>query len=377
MTSTILHLSASDISHDSRILKAINVGENCNFIVNYVGLADRSAENFVSSSESRILVNPNIRNYSLIPILIQRFVILVQFYVICLKTILKVNPTIIHCHDVLPLPAVILSKLFRQFKVIYDAHELESNKNYQSRLGGKLIFVLERILLPYCNHLITVSPSIKLWYRNELYDGPITVILNSPVIQAKVQNGAKYTLRDILEIPPSQKIFIYVGMLIKGRGIDLILQAFQKANLDASIVFLGDGELKSDILNASKKNTNIYWLPPVPHQEVVELISSADIGVCLIENVSLSDYFSLPNKLFEMTFAGLRVIASNFPDIRDYLDKTGLGTLTNLEINETVAAFIAEAKNSSDFGKSNDALMNYSWQNQSSKLAEIYRNLRN
>ena len=49
--SIILHLSASDISRDSRILKAINVGENCNFIVNYVGLADRSAENFVSSSD--------------------------------------------------------------------------------------------------------------------------------------------------------------------------------------------------------------------------------------------------------------------------------------------------------------------------------------
>ena len=49
------------------------------------------------------------------------------------------------------------------------------------------------------------------------------------------------------------------------------------------------------------------------------------MGFCLIENVSLSDYYSLPNKLFEYVNAGLYVISCDFPEIKSKLYKHKLG----------------------------------------------------
>ena len=43
--------------------------------------------------------------------------------------IIKIKPNIIHCHDVNPLPVVSFLSLFINFKIIYDAHELRSNRN--------------------------------------------------------------------------------------------------------------------------------------------------------------------------------------------------------------------------------------------------------
>jgi glycosyltransferase involved in cell wall biosynthesis len=47
--------------------------------------------------------------------------------------------------------------------------------------------------------------------------------------------------------------------------------------------------------------------------------------LCLIENVSLSDWYCLPNKLFEYAFSGIPVIASNFPEMTRVIHKHGLG----------------------------------------------------
>ena len=40
---------------------------------------------------------------------------------------------VIHCHDTLVLPIGYLLKKIKKSKLIYDAHELESNKKGQSK----------------------------------------------------------------------------------------------------------------------------------------------------------------------------------------------------------------------------------------------------
>ena len=83
-------------------------------------------------------------------------------------------------------------------------------------------------------------------------------------------------------------------------------------------------------ISEKKKNSNIHLHKKVPHNQVVNLIKSADVGICIIENVSLSDYYCLPNKLFEYSFAGLRVIGSDFPEISNYILSNKLGEVCKI-----------------------------------------------
>ena len=56
--------------------------------------------------------------------------------------------------------------------------------------------------------------------------------------------------------------------------------------------------------------------------------------MCLIQNVSLSDYYCLPNKLFEYCFAEIPVLASNFPDISQTVEKYDLSSDLPEKVNK-------------------------------------------
>jgi len=47
--------------------------------------------------------------------------------------------------------------------------------------------------------------------------------------------------------------------------------------------------------------------------------ASVDIGVSLIENLSTSYYYALPNKLFEYIMADVPVVVSNLPQMKKLL----------------------------------------------------------
>ena len=87
-------------------------------------------------------------------------------------------------------------------------------------------------------------------------------------------------------------------------------------------------------MSYSANYKNIHFHPLVPHHEVVNLIKSSDVGICFIENVSLSDYFCLPNKLFEYLFAGLNILGSNIPEIVKFITTNKVGTVCDLNPND-------------------------------------------
>lgn len=285
---------------------------------------------------------------------------------------LKLKPHLVHCHDTMVLPAGNLIKKFTKAKLVYDAHELESDKAGQNKILSKSTLFIEKRCWSNIDHFITVGDSIIKWYNSNLGKIPSTLILNSPYI-LKGHTVTNRYFHNHYNIPQDSLVFVYLGIVADGRGIDLIIEAFKDNFIKSHVVFVGYGKLVELIKRESDINNNIHYHPPVSHDKVVSLVTNADVGLCLIENVSLSDYYCLPNKLFEYTFAGLPILASDFPDITEYVEKYNLGETCSID-SESIKEAIAKIE-LYPLKRIDTDLSEIAWEKQAERLKALYFNL--
>jgi glycosyltransferase involved in cell wall biosynthesis len=149
------------------------------------------------------------------------------------------------------------------------------------------------------------------------------------------------------------------------------LDAFANGSSKAHVVFIGHGTLESRVIEFSARHANIHLHAAVPHDEVVSLVASADYGLCLVENVSLSDYYCLPNKLFEYCFARLPVLASNFPEIGGLVAKFRLGVCCDPDPASVRQALHEIVANRPSFPV--EDISSLSWDAQAQRLVDVYQ----
>ena len=370
----ILHITHTDVRFDSRIQKEVCALSEAGHEVYALGVVMKETGPLTeTNSRSKILqISLVSRGFTFLPRALMHTFALCELVMKMLLNAVKLKPDVIHCHDVFVLPLGVLIKLITRAKLIYDAHELESDRNGLSKFERFLTRHVERILWRFVDALIVVSPSVQAWYLNNFGPKHSLVVLNSPLISKNASRQHDY-LREKFSIPQEQKIFIYVGVLASGRGIDIITQAFTHPKITSHLVFLGYGEMAEELMRLGNDHINIHVHDPVPHGDVVSIVQSADFGLCMIENVSLSDYFCLPNKLFEYCFAGVPVLASDFPDISAVLSKYGIGECCSLEL-EAFREKVHLLSKSDKIFKFTD-LTPMSWQAQKCKLVGLYQEL--
>lgn len=373
----VLHLSPTDIRYDSRILKelkSIEQLENYNLLA--YGINDNEGHQYEIDPISYI---QSFHFFTKKLYLLPRFLRLILFLLEAILRLpipaIRYRPHIIHCHDTLFLPIALLIKLFCNSILIYDAHELESNKGGQGKFLSKSTLLIEKLSWKRIDLLISVSPSIINWYQNNLGSKENLLILNSPQLESvnEVCVSNNY-LRERYNIPEYCKIFIYVGIIADGRGIDLCLNVFQSSEINSHIVFLGYGKDVKKVQEASLNFDNIHFHPSVKHDEVLGIAKSADIGLVMIEEASLSDYYCLPNKLFEFAFSNLYILASDFPDMKKIIKEYDLGTCSSLNFKEFKQKISEiEAQKLYPSTKSLDSL---NWEFQSKKIVDYYNNIK-
>lgn len=380
----IVHLTHTDIRYDNRILKELEcLATVKDYEISAIGINqdEGAAMNDTASISNKLrILDLKAKKIKFLPRVLRHLLVFIELFFKTIFQLKHIKPEVIHCHDTLVLPIGLVYKITgKDIKLIYDAHELESDKNGQNKIMSYGTLLIEKISWSKIDFLITVSPSIGKWYESKFSKKPTEIILNAPKIselnfvpELSSNSGSKY-FHEIYSLHHDTKIFIYLGALVPGRYIEQLLRIFSCSNRRSVIVFIGYGELKELIFEHSQKCVNIKLHPAVPHDKVVETIKSADIGLCLIENVSLSDYYSLPNKLFEYTFAKKRILASNFPDIKNLVEKYDLGKCCDLDYDS-----IKQAIESLELDESSEIktdLYELSWENQHQKLLNIYHTL--
>jgi glycosyltransferase involved in cell wall biosynthesis len=80
-----------------------------------------------------------------------------------------------------------------------------------------------------------------------------------------------------------------------------------------------------------KLTNQVYFLDKLTQEDLPKVTASVDIGVSLIENLSTSYYYALPNKLFEYIMAEIPVIVSNLPQMKEVVEKYDVGFAIDIE----------------------------------------------
>ncbi len=385
MTKTLLHISHTDIRTDSRILKEVSTLEtlkNCVTISFGVTSYERLTQKSERTNNNFKLINLLLKPSLGMPRIFRTFFALLSILELNIRFTyygIKIKPKVVHCHDAIVLPAGLLIKKFSACNLIYDAHELESDVNEQTAIFSKYILKVEKVCWPKVDLFVTVSDSIRQWYLHQHGEKKSIVVLNSPEIRSNTIFESQKTLKErgylrkAFNIPKSEPIFLYTGFFTKGRGLSILLDIFGGIVKDAHFVLVGYGPMKKEIIRYSNECPNIHHHEAVPHEDLVSLASSADYGLCIIENVSLSDYLCLPNKLFEYSFAGIYILGSRFPEIVSLVEQYDLGAHCEVDKPEITNAIKDLVKNRPKFGHKD--ITELSWQTQGKKLVSAYKGI--
>jgi len=283
--------------------------------------------------------------------------------------------TCVNCHTISVLPLGILLKKRCGASVVYDAHELETEKLGLHGVIKKLCKWGEARLIPLVDGMIVVSDSIADWYRNTYYIENIIVVKNIPYQTSRVKSVNQNILKTQFNIPENALLFLYQGLLSYGRGLHLLLRAFTEQNQARHIVFMGYGQLEAEIQEWAVRYSTIHFHQAVPPDELSRYTAGADIGCCLIEDRCLSYRFSMPNKLFEYIFSGIPVIASDFPDMGRFIDEYQCGW--KVPVSEQMVRDLIHTMTPDDIRTRKQQALHVrsliGWEQEQLKLLELYR----
>lgn len=260
------------------------------------------------------------------------------------------------CHDLFALSIGWLSTLgLRKGKkpfLIYDSHEFEAGINTDGQRGKIKTWViirLERFLILKTALNIMVNDTIadEVQKLHQLPVKPL-VVRNIPTywnINLKDCEEQRKIFCNQLNLPYDTFLIMYHGGIMKGRGIEFILKASSNIK-NIAIILLGNGDTPylSDLKLQTKEQNidrNTLFHPAVSQSELWKYVGAVDLGIVLIQNVCLSYFYSLPNKLFENIQALTPIISSNFPEMRKIVNKYQIGICINpTDISEIVEAIM-------------------------------------
>lgn len=289
---------------------------------------------------------------------------------------------VIQCHSLEDLPIGVLLKMGRKNrKLIYDAHELETERNGLSGLNQKIAKLKERLLIHFADEVIVVSESIVDWYKRQYDLNNISLIRNMPYNEAsqiETESADPNVFRKKFNIPSDSLIFLYQGAFMKGRCIELMLEVFSKLGPERQAVFMGYGSNYERLIQQyAERFQNIHYQEAVSPQEVYRYTIGADVGLCVLEAICISYYYALPNKLYEYTLAGLPIIASDFPEIARTIHEYDNGWTVPVE-PDAIRRFIQGLTRADVQQKglnSVKASSKIGWHHEEEKLLAVYRNL--
>ena len=370
----IVSIVINNFKNDSRVLKENISLQNAGYDVQVVALWEKGVKEFETVQNipvHRVVLQS--KNWST-----NGLIQLLKYFEFIYRVVKGYRDSdIVHCNDLNTLPvAVIIKKFFnKNVKIVYDAHEYETETLYSTGIRKKIAQKLEKSLIRYTDRVITVSETIANEYvRLYNIEKPV-LVLNTPYYK---EIKSTNIFREKFHISKEKNIFLYQGALSQGRGIEILLEAFTSLDENNIIIFMGYGLLEDHIKESAKKYMNIYFHEAVAPEEVLVYTSSANFGISTIEDSCLSYRYCLPNKMFEYMMAGLPVIVSDLPEMKKIIEVFNVGVVLHENSINGMKDAIGELEKLDKYVlKENleQVKYQYNWEEQEKKLLKVYNAL--
>jgi len=295
-----------------------------------------------------------------------------------LRLALRERADVYQFHDAELLFVGLILRLFGK-TVVYDAHE-DYRRNVLSRDGP---------------HVALRRPLAETWWLLER----LGARLFSWVIVAdeRIEVYSAATRKTVIANPPPQSFsevrrnptgdgtlkLLFLGMIAEQRGINEIVAALDLLRNDRTELHVVGATENADLLALFARHPKIVYHGRVPWHEVRARLAEADVGLLLFQpNPALLNVSGKGNtKLFEFMAAGIPVLVSDFPNLREFLDPIG----ACLPVDPTNPKQIAEAIDylyenphvRREMGENGRKAVRerYNWEAEEKKLLAIYREL--
>lgn len=181
---------------------------------------------------------------------------------------------------------------------------------------------------------------------------------------SKGLNLGDYKLKDKstrqkIGVESKDKLVIYVGRLIYGKGVQDLITAFKKIQKDSAnvkLMIVGDGEYREKL--EQLKGDDVIFLGEVDHDSVIKILNSSDIFV----NPSYSE--GLPTTVLEAGAVGLPVIATDVGGTSEVIINNETGILIQKQdINTLVQSLITLLEDTKSSKKLATNLKKRVWEN--------------
>jgi glycosyltransferase involved in cell wall biosynthesis len=251
-----------------------------------------------------------------------------------------IGARLVHANDLNVLLAGYLLARVWKAPLLYDSHELWTQLDESwSPLLRRLFERLEGPLLRRAEAVVTVNSAIARELAQLYGTPPPLVVMNCPefvacpeaerVAQVRPLSVATGTGGESAPCASPPLAVIYQGVLdARGRGLEGLIDAAASAD-GINLTLRGPGSLaeplqrRIEMLGAH----NVRIAPPVPMADLVRALDGYDVGVVSYLPLSKNFLFCSPNKLFEYMMAGLAVVCSDLPVLREVVSDADCGLL--------------------------------------------------
>lgn len=227
------------------------------------------------------------------------------------------------------LPCLCISRL-KKIPRVYDAHELftETKEVIRRPVIRKIWKRIEKYAIPRFKNGYTVSESIAEEFEQRYR------------VSYQVIRNLSWLRKETLPEKAGHFVF-YQGAVNEARAFEFLIPAMKQVN--NRLVVCGDGNFMPQLRQLIRENgveDKVELKGMLTPEQLWKVSLDAKIGITIIENNGLNQYFSLPNKFFDYIHAGIPQVAVNYPEYRKINDQFEIAILLDKAEPEIIASAI-------------------------------------